>query len=156
LLPTDRGHTLAFYHGEGIMLRIGFLLLALLVAGCAEQSAMRLAADTVRINVSTAPVYGALEPERRAMVMAAQETVKSGYDKFLIIDGGSSFNQNVIGQTGGYATGSLTRGFTAVGPQPVAMPRFQTALTIKMFKASDPQAQNAVDAHEILKSVPKQ
>ena len=34
----------------------------LLIAGCAEQSAMRIANDTVRINVSTAPIYGALEP----------------------------------------------------------------------------------------------
>ena len=125
-------------------------LLAVGLLGCAEQSAMRLAADTVRINVSTAPVYGALEPERRAMLMAAEETVKNGYDKFIIANGASNFNQNVLGQPAGQASGSLTQGFTATGPQTIAMPRFQTEIIVKMFKADDPAGANAIEARPIL------
>jgi hypothetical protein len=123
-----------------------------LCAGCAEQSAMRLANDTVRVNVSTAPIYGALEPERRAMVLAAQETLKSGYDRFIVIDGASSFRQNRLGQSPGFASGSLTNGFTATGPSDVSMPRFQTAVTIKMFKNGDPAGQNAISAAEIVRN----
>ena len=73
----------------------------MLIAGCAEQSAMRIANDTVRINVSTAPIYGALEPERRAMLLAAEETLKSGFDKFLIVDGQSQYKRNVIANNPG-------------------------------------------------------
>jgi hypothetical protein len=34
---------------------------------------MRMANNTVRINVSTAPVYGSLEPERQAMILACMK-----------------------------------------------------------------------------------
>jgi hypothetical protein len=137
------------------MRKIAFAaVLAAGLAGCAEQTAMRLAHDTIRVNVSTAPVYGALEPERRAMVLAAEETVKAGFDKFIIINGASGFHRNTLGTTGGYASWNQYGG-TAVGSQTVGMPRFQTEITIKMFKADDPQGRNAVDAREILKSAPK-
>ena len=135
-------------------MRIFLCLFAGLIAGCAEQTAMRLAQDTLRVNVSTAPIYGALEPERRAMQLAAEETVKAGFDKFIIVNGASGFNRNVVGHTAGYASGSST-GFTAVGPQTVAMPRFQTEMIVKMFKAGDPLGNNAVDAREILKAATK-
>jgi hypothetical protein len=128
---------------------------AALAAGCAEQSAMRMSGDTVRVNVSTAPIYGALEPERRAMVMAAEETLKNGYDKFIIIDGQSGYHANVLGVTGGHASGYYSRGygsFQASGPSTIAMPRFQTAVTVKMFRAGDPAGSNAIDARQILKS----
>ena len=146
-------------------LNIFVVCLGLAVSACAEQSAMRLAQDTVRINVSTAPIYGALEPQRRAMRMAADETLKSGYDKFMIVDGNNSFAPDVIGHTPaqyqssshGTITGS-TNNFaghassqaTYVGPRQVAMPRFESGIAVKMFKRDDPAAANAVDAREIV------
>ena len=135
------------------------------LAGCAEQSAMRVAQDTVRINVSTAPIYGTLEPQRRAMRMAADETLKSGYDKFLIVDGVNTFKPNVIGQTAatyqsssqasvvGSSSGFYGHGTsqaTYVGPQPVAMPRFESAITVKMFKNDDLGGANALDARQVI------
>ena len=63
-----------------------------LLSACAEQSAMRVANDTVHLNVSTAPIYGALEPQRRAMLMAAEETVKAGFDKFIIVNAQTGFS----------------------------------------------------------------
>lgn len=158
---------------RGVIIRVGdkmrFLFMAagtLALLGCAEQSAMRLAQDTVQINVSTAPVYGALEPQRRAMRMAAEETVKSGYDKFIIVGGASGFSPNVIGHAPavaqsssqvsvvGTSTGSIVGSGSSqsryVGPHPIAMPRFESAITVKMFKANDPVAANAVDARQVL------
>jgi hypothetical protein len=134
--------------------KLGIILLAAALASCAEQTAMRLAHDTVRVNVSTAPIYGALEPERRAMLLAAEETVKAGFDRFIITNGQSGFQRNTLGTTGGYASWNQYGG-TAVGPQTVGMPRFQTEVIIKMFKTGDPLAKNAVDAREIMKSAPK-
>jgi hypothetical protein len=134
----------------GYFMKRVFILAVALLSACAEQSAMRLASDMVRINVSTAPIYGALEPERRMMAMAAQETVKNGYDSFLIVDGQSGFHQNTLGVSPGYAYGS-GGSFHAQGPSTVAMPRFQTAVTIKMFRVGDPAGARAINAREILR-----
>lgn len=145
---------------------IGFVMVALAVTACAEQSAMRIAADTVRIHVSTAPIYGSLEPERRVMRMAAEETIKSGFDRFLIVGGASDFKPNVIGytpsqyQSTGSATvtgapggmvGSATSQSSYTGPRPVAMPRFESTVVIKMFKFNDPAGANGLDARAIIK-----
>ena len=144
--------------------RTAMILAVFVGGGCAEQSAMRLAQDTVRINVSTAPIYGALEPQRRAITMAADETIKNGYDKFLIVNGADTFKPNVIGETAAMyqstsqvsVTGS-TDSFvgqgssqaTYAGPQKIAMPRFESVIVVKMFKKDDPAGANAVDAREI-------
>jgi hypothetical protein len=119
---------------------------------------MRLAADTVRINVSTAPIYGSLEPERRAMLLAAEETVKSGYDKFIILNGQSGFRSDTLAEIPARASGSYGPyggGFSATGPQTINRNRYQTEVYIKMFKAGDPQGANAVDAREVLRTAPK-
>jgi hypothetical protein len=148
--PTARG---------GTMRVVACVLAGLLAGGCAEQSAMRMANDTVRINVSTAPIYGSLEPERRAMILAAQETIKDGYDKFIIVEGSTGFHSNVLGEIPGQASGMATVNmatFNATGPQTIRRNRYETAITIRMFKADDPRGANAVDAHEIMKSAPKQ
>jgi hypothetical protein len=128
-----------------------------LCAGCAEQSAMRLNADTVRVNVSTAPIYGALEPERRAMVMAAKETLRAGYDRFIIVDGQSAYRPNVIGTTPGYSSVGVAAGpygsaavVRTQGPQQIAMPRFETSVMVKMFRNNDRGADQAIDARQIL------
>ncbi|HRN87892.1 MAG TPA: hypothetical protein PK271_04760 [Hyphomicrobium sp.] len=136
-------------------------VLSLALAACAEQTAMRLAADTVQLDVSTAPVYGSLEPQRRAMRMAAEETVKSGYDKFVFLDSQTRFKQNVIGVIPGHAQGSgqatyasgygkASSQYSAVGPTPIAAPRHEGRFIVKMFKADDPAGANAIDARTIL------
>jgi hypothetical protein len=115
---------------------------------------MKLANNIVRINISTAPIYGALEPERRAMTMAAQETLKNGYDRFIVVTGQSDYRPNVIGQTPGYASGSwgpYGGGFTAHGPSTIAMPRFQTEMTIRMFHDGEAGAGNSIDARSVLR-----
>lgn len=141
------------------------VVVSLFVAGCAEQSAVQLAQDTVRLHISTAPIYAALEPQRRASLMAAQETVKRGYDKFIVVDNANGYKPNVIGfspaqyqSTGsanvvgndnGFAGSSQSRS-TYTGAAPVAMPRFESDTIIKMFKVEDPAGANAFDARQIL------
>ena len=133
------------------------ILAALLAAGCAEQSAMRLSANTVRVNVSTAPIYGAVEPERRAMVIAAEETLKHGYDRFLIVSGQSELRRNTIGvipaQTNGSWSANAYGGSGYVshtGARPIGMPRFETQIMVKMFHRGESGADQAIDAHQVL------
>lgn len=151
------------------MLKAHFALViaAVSLSGCAEQAATRLAGDTVRLHISTAPIYGALEPQRRAMRMAAEETVKNGYDKFMIVDSANAYRPNVIGQTPaqyqssshatvaggpGGISGYGASQATYTGPRTIAMPRFESDVIVKMFKAADPAGSNAIDAREILKA----
>jgi len=131
----------------------------MLLAACAEQSAMRLNANTVRVNVSTAPIYGALEPERRAMRVAAEETIRHGYDSFIILDGRSDYRRNVIGHIPASASGSYFGNayggqghFSARGAQTIAMPRFETAVTIRMYRSGEPGSESATTARSVLKS----
>lgn len=96
---------------------------------------MRLAKNISRVSISTAPIYGALEPQRRAMMQAAKETISSGYDTFVVINADSGYNMHLMGASA-YGTQSI--------------PRFNTDLTIKMFRYGDPESSNAIDAHEII------
>ena len=133
------------------------LAAVIFLTGCAEQSAMRLNADTVRINVSTAPIYGALEPERRVMLLAAQETLKNGYDRFIIVNGQSDYRSNVLGTIPGQASGSYVSGpygssgyIQATGPSEIAMPRFEMQVIVKMFREADAGASNAISARQVV------
>lgn len=128
---------------------------ALSLTACAEQSAMRLDNNTVRVRTSTAPIYGAVESEKRAMTLAAQETLRAGFDRFIIVSGGSEFRQNTLAVLPGQASGSFNQyggGFQATGPRPIAMNRFETGLVIKMFHDGEPAGANAISAREILRT----
>ena len=89
------------------------------------------------------------------MLLAVQETVKAGYDKFIIVDGASGFRSEKLGEFPAQASGDAYS-FRATGPQEIRRNRYETALTIKMFRAGDPMAANAVDAQQVLKTAPKQ
>ena len=98
-----------------------------LLSGCAERASMRLAKNISRISISTSPIYGTLEPQRRAMLQAAKETVNSGYDLFIVLGADTDYNMNLMG-AGVYGTQTL--------------PRFSADLTIKMFRYNDPGSSN--------------
>lgn len=110
-------------------------LAALALGACAEQASMKLAKNISRISISTAPIYGTLEPQRRAMLQAAKETLNSGYDTFLVLGSDTDYNMNLMG-AGAYGTQSI--------------PRFSADLTIKMFKYNEAGSSNAIDAREII------
>src|SRR5262249_12284057 len=98
-----------------------------------------------------------LEPERRAMLLAAQETLKNGYDRFVIVNGQSGYRSNVIGTIPGQASGRYVSGpygssgyIQATGPSEVAMPRFETQVIVKMFHEGEPGASNAISARQVV------
>lgn len=141
--------------------RLVFVLIGCAFSGCAEQAAMRLAQDTVKIRVSTAPIYGQLEPMRRALRIAAEETVKAGFDKFTIEGEKNLSKQKMLSHTAGqapstssamvssgYGTADAQSGY--IGPQTIGMPRFQSDIVVKMFKAEDPLGANAINAQQVL------
>ena len=138
---------------------ISIVLLSL--GGCASVSTMPLAQDTVKITSRAAPVCGAAGAEKLAIRQAAVETLKRGYDRFLIVGGKYSKNISVVGYTpvvanttasvyGGYGTAYGTARTTYSGGQPIIAGNHSQGLVVKMFKEGDAAGANAISARETL------
>ncbi len=61
------------------------VLVSLLLAGCARTSSMMMSKDVVQITVNAPPVCGAEGAQKVATRRAAIETLKNGFDEYLII-----------------------------------------------------------------------
>lgn len=122
---------------------------AVLLAGCARTSSLQLAADTVEISARAAPLCGPEGASRMAAKTAAVETIKHGYDKFIILRSQAQNNVGVVGYTpvtaqttygGGHATTHV------YGGEPIVAGTHNHGLIVKMFKEGDPQGANAMSA----------
>ena len=139
--------------------------LALLTSACVQTSTMPLAADVVQITARAAPACGAEGAEKVAIKQAAIETLKAGYDRFIVVNGSSQNNIAVIGTTPvvansygtatAYGSGNTASAYgssttTYSGGQPIFGGSRDQSLVVKMFRATDPQSANALDAKSIL------
>lgn len=159
-----------FCGGHMSRVHTGLLSIALLsgvLAGCARTSVMPLSADTVQITVSAAPVCGAAGAQSVAVKQAAVETIRQGFDRFIIIGGQA---QNNVGmaylpptQSTTYGSGTITTNpysnsafvsgsstTTYSGGGPMYYGSHDQSLIVKMFKDTDPNAQNAISARTTL------
>lgn len=136
-----------------------------LVAACAKSAVLPMAKDTFQITASAAPVCGSIGAQDVALRQAAIETIRRGYDRFMIIGGGYRNNIAVVGHTpvvantSGYATatayGNQATAYgrsttTYSGGQPIIAGTHDQDLVVKMFRADDPSAENAVSARDTL------
>ena len=135
------------------------------VASCTSTSVVPLAADTIEITTSAAPVCGATGAQSVAFHRAAVETIKAGFDRFVILGQQATNNVGVVGYTAltahtygtasayggpGYAnvTGSATTTYS--GGQPIIAGHHDDALVVKMFHEGDPAGADAVSARGYL------
>jgi hypothetical protein len=103
--------------------------------------------------------------QKVALQRAAAETIRHGYDRFLIVGSQYQNNVGVVGYTPVVAntTGSVTAtGFgnsatafgnsttTYSGGQPIVAGTHDQAFVVKMFKEGDSAGANAVSARETL------
>lgn len=139
--------------------------IAVVAAGCAQTSAIPLAQDVVKITTSAAPVCGATGAQRIAFHRAAVETIRQGYDRFVIVGGQYQNNIGVVGYTpvtahttgsatatgyGGYASAYGSSTTTYSGGQPIISGSHDQGLVVKMFKEGDPAAAKALSARHTL------
>jgi Protein of unknown function (DUF3987) len=171
----QRGHRKAFRLLIACLLRCasrGGMLKAIMLAylmlaavGCARSSSMPLSQDTVQITSSAALACGKTGAQKVAYQRAAVETIRRGYDRFVIIGGDAQSDIRVVGYTPTTAstTGSAagTRyGNTATiygssntvvtGGQPIYGGSHGQGLLVKMFRDGDPAGANALSARETL------
>lgn len=147
------------------MSHLAAAVIAFTLAGCASASVVPLAQDTLQITSAAAPVCGMTGAQNVASQRAAIETLRRGYDRYVVVGGGYQNNVGVVGYTPVVAntTGSATAygyGNTASaygqstttysGGQPIVGGAHNQGLVVKMFKADDAAAANAIDARAVL------
>lgn len=140
---------------------------ALLISGCVRTSVMPLAQDTVEISAHAAPVCGEAGAQGAAFQRAAVETIRRGYDRFVIVNADYQNNVRVVATTpvvaqtntvgsvhvqGNMATGNASSTTTYSGGFPIVAGHHREAVIVKMFKNGDPQAADALDARSELGS----
>ncbi len=140
-------------------------LLGVAVSACVSSSVIPLAQDTFQITAAAAPVCGVTGAQKIAAQQAAVETIRRGYDRYLIVGGQYQNNVGVAGytpvtaQTTGTATatgfGNSATAYgqstaTYSGGQPIVAGSHDQGLIVKMFKEGDPAGANALDARGTL------
>lgn len=126
---------------------------------------MPLAADAFQVTADAAPICGQVGAHAVAAKQAAAETIRRGYDEFVVLGGGYPNDVRVAGytpvvaNTSGYTTGSIygntysahTTGQTTVsGGAPIVGGSHNQAIVVKMFKHDEPAGANAIDARSSL------
>lgn len=122
-----------------------------LTAGCVETTTSQLSQNTIRIDASAAPACGRAGAIKLVNKMAAVETLRLGFDKYLIADSASQDNVRVVGyntQTyGTYGYGGFNASTYA---SPVVGGSRDAAVIVVMFRGGDPQGRQALDARQQL------
>ena len=141
---------------------MAFLISVFVLTGCAKTEAIRISNNAVLLKTSAAPACGSTGAAKVAAQMAAVETIRAGFDKYVIVEAGSQSNIGYV-QTPGtvYTSGTMNYGggygsysgrSTYVPGATIPIGTHDQSLQVIMFKANDPQAKNAVPAREVLGS----
>jgi hypothetical protein len=129
------------------------------LAGCAKSETIRVSADSAIIQTSAAPACGSTGAAKVAQKQAAIETIKAGYDRYIIVGSqnannvdttvlpGSSRTSGNLTYGGGYGTYNETTTYT---PTVITSGTHDQAFAIRMFKDGDPNGANAIPARDIL------
>lgn len=126
------------------------------LSACAGSTAIRTSANTAIIQTSAAPVCGGFGAAKVAQQQAAIETLKAGYDRYIIVDTASANNVRATQLPGQYhTTGMVSGGFysgtTTYTPGPTMVyGTHDQAFAIRMFRDGEAGSQQAVSARQAL------
>lgn len=134
------------------------LLAVALVGGCARSNAIQTSADTMIVQTRAAPICGGAGAANVAQKQAAIETLKAGYDRYVIFDAASQNTVQLTQLPGGtyQTTGNVYRGGgfdarTTYTPGPtIVTGGHNQAFVIKMFREGDYGSEQAVPARQVL------
>ncbi|WP_094538917.1 hypothetical protein [Brucella grignonensis] len=135
---------------------LAFVAPAVALAACTSSSAVRTSANTAIIQTSAAPVCGSTGAAKVAQMQAAIETIKAGYDRYIIVDARSANNVQMAQTPGSYKTSGYINnghysGTTTYQPGiPVIYGRHEQAFAIYMFRDGEAGAQRAIPARQTL------
>lgn len=140
------------------MKRVCLVVLSLaVIAGCASTSVTPISRTEFLLSTSAAPACGATGAAKVASKMAAVETLRRGFDRYMIIGAASENNVSVY-STGPtiattYGTGSLTGNYYSGssttyygGSQTIYSGSHDSEIRVRMFTAGQPGYDDALDA----------
>ncbi|TDH37772.1 hypothetical protein E2A64_01125 [Pseudohoeflea suaedae] len=129
---------------------------ATLAAGCTSSNTVRTSANTLIVHTSAEAMCGGSGAAKIAQKQAAVETIKAGFDRYIIVGAQNSNNVQVVQGPGTYSTtGTISGGHyfgtTTYQPgMPIVYGGYDQAFAIRMYKEQEPEAKHAVSAREIL------
>lgn len=126
------------------------------LAGCAGTEVTRTSQNTMIIEAGAAPVCGARGAARVAAKSAAIETIRAGYDRYLI--GGAQSQNNVsvtqlpghVQTSGTFYGNSYQATSTYVPGGTIVSGSHDRQLAVMMFKNGEPGSEQALDARQQL------
>lgn len=108
---------------------------ALLLGGCASVSAISLSQDKFQITANGLDGCGAGAAQRVAFQQAAAETIRRGYDKFVVLN--TQGQSQVNGASWVYGGASFDRSFSH-------------DLVVQMYRDGDPAGAQSLSARDTL------
>src|SRR5690606_10223230 len=130
-------------------------LVCMTLTACASGSAVKTSQNSAIIRATAAPVCGGIGAASVAEKQAAIETIRSGYDGYIITGGAAENNVQVTQSLGSATTygrvyGNSWTANTTYTPQTFVSGNHAQSFSIVMFKAGEPGYANAIDAKSVL------
>lgn len=130
--------------------------IGLALAGCARTQATKVSANTVLIDAGAAPICGSAGAAKAASRAAAIETIKNGFDRYIITGAQSRNNVTVTETPGSYRTvgtyggGSYQATSTYTPGVPIVSGSHDRSLAVVMFRPGDVGFEQGIDARSEL------
>lgn len=130
-------------------LRVLLLLLPVVLAGCARTSTAPAGADTIEITVYVGTICDAGDAERLARRHAAVETIRRGFDDYVVI--GSVGGDHVAEEESATARTTLSGGSgRTLFSEDAPLLAHHRVLTVRMFQAGEGDSAATVSARAVL------
>jgi hypothetical protein len=127
------------------------------ISGCVSSDVTPIAQDTVLVSTNAAPACGRQGARKVAIMQASVETLKRGYDRFIVVGSDAHSDVRVVGTTPVYGSSTFmassygnsiygSGSTTLYGGQPIIGGSHEQQFAIKMFRPGDPGYEQALDA----------
>lgn len=138
-----------------------FLAVLIAFGACAKTSVVPIAQNQVLISTNAPPICGQAGAYKVASKNAAIETLRRGFDRYVVVNARSDNTTQVISSGPDYATTHTTAtqyGNTIVGQSttnfgggtPILVGEYKSEMNIMMFKPDDKGYADALDARREL------
>lgn len=141
-------------------MRVFAIFSLLILAGCTETSTMRMSSNELIINTSAEPICGGTGAAKVAQQMAAVETLRNGFDSYIIMAADQQNNVSVVQTPGSYTTyGHVNRygNYNSFSANTYYTPGMtyttgshDQQLSIRMFRRGEPGSDRAIPARDVL------
>lgn len=135
-------------------------LAAASLSSCVQSSTMRVSQNEIIVQTSAEAMCGSVGAAKAAQRHAAIETIRAGYDRYIIVSAAASSNVTATQMPGTYQTYGTANTYGGYGsfnatttytPGPIIYGgSHDQSVGVRMFKEGDPGSAQAVSAREVL------